>query len=184
MAETNFPTRIVLSGLAGSGKSSVGQALAEKLDYTFRVASHYAREEAKRRGITIQELQVQLDEEPEFDRELDGRLVQWGQSEDHWIMDYRLGCALIPEATSIYLIVEDDEAARRIQAASRQGEFTGTETTQEVLASIRARNENMRTRFLKLYDIDFTDESLYDHIIATDGKSLDEVVNEMINLFQ
>lgn len=184
MAETNFPKRIILSGLAGTGKSSVGQALAEKLGYTFRVASHYAREEEDRRGIKIQELQVQLDDEPEFDRELDARLVQWGQSEDHWIMDYRLGCALIPEATSIYLTVEDDEAALRIQAASRQDEFTGTETTQEVLASIRERNENMRKRFLKLYDIDFADQSLYDHEIATDGKSIDAVVSEIISLFK
>lgn len=112
------PTRIVLSGLAGAGKSSVGVALAEKLGYTYRMASTPAHQEAKRRGISIQELQVQLEDDLVFDRKLDGELVTWGEENDFWIMDYRMGFALLPNATSIYLTVEDAEAARRIKASS------------------------------------------------------------------
>ncbi len=180
MKTNKIPTRIILSGLAGAGKSSVGKALAKHLGYNFRVASHYAREEAKRRGISIQELQVQLDKEPEFDRELDARLVHWGRSEDRWIMDYRLGCSMLSEAASIYLTVEETEAARRVGADSRPGEFKGDESAEDVLASIRDRNENMRKCFLKLYDIDFADESLYDHVVTTDGKDIDQVVCEIL----
>ena len=175
-------TRIILSGLAGAGKSSIGKALAERLGYTFYSAGSYVRKEADKRGISIQELQVQLKDEPDFDRNLDNQLIEWGNSTDGWIMDYRLGVALLPEATSIYLTVEDAEAARRIGGASRSEEFNGDETVAAMLASIRERNEAMRTRLQGLYGVDFTDQSKYDYVIATDGKSIEELVEEILNV--
>lgn len=177
----NTPTRIILSGLAGAGKSSVGKALAERLGYTYRMASTPAREEAKRRGITIQELQVELEDDLDFDRKLDGELVAWGEENDCWVMDYRMGFALLSDATSIYLTVEDAEAARRIKASSRPGEFTGNESAEEILTKISERNEAMRTRLLKVHGADFTDQTKYDLVIATDGKSIEALVEEILN---
>jgi cytidylate kinase len=179
-SKPTHPTRIILSGLAGAGKSSVGKTLAEKLDYTYRMASTPAREEADKRGISIQELQVQLENDFDFDRKLDGELVAWGEEHDCWVMDYRLGCALIPEATSIYLTVEHTEAARRIKAASRPGEFNGNESTEEILTSINGRNEAMRKRLQKVHGVDFTDQIKYDYVISTDGKSINEVVDDIM----
>jgi cytidylate kinase len=178
---SNTPTRIILSGLAGSGKSSVGKALAKQLGFTFRSAGYYAREEAKKRGVSIQELQILLKDEPEFVRKLDNQLIEWGQSTDGWIMDYRLGFALLLEATSIYLTVEDAEAVNRIGSASRAEEFSGDESTEAMLASIRQRNENMRSRLKGLYQVDFTDRSQYDYIVSTDDKTINEVIDEIID---
>lgn len=195
---SNTPTRIILSGLAGSGKSSVGKALAEHLGYTFRSAGYYAREEAKKRGITIQELQIQLKDEPEFDRKLDNQLIEWGLGSEYWVMDYRMGFALLPKATSIYLTVEDGEAVNRIGASllseefsnddategmlrSRLEEFGGEETTEEMLTSICERNENMRSRLKGLYLVDFTDRSQYDHVVSTDDKTINEVIDDIID---
>jgi predicted cytidylate kinase len=178
---SNTPTRIILSGLAGAGKSSVGKALAEQLGFTFYPAGSYAREEAEKRGITIQELQIQLKDEPNFDRQLDNQLIEWGQRTDGWVMDYRLGFALLPEATSIYLTVEDAEAVHRISAASRAKEFSGDESTEDMLASIRERNENMRSRLKGLYQVDFTDRSQYDHVISTDDKTINEIIDDIID---
>jgi cytidylate kinase len=178
---SNTPTRIILSGLAGSGKSSVGKALAKQLGFTFRSAGYYAREEAKKRGVSIQKLQILLKDEPDFDRQLDKQLIEWGQSTDGWVMDYRLGFALLPGATSIYLTVEDAEAVNRIGSASRSEEFNGHETTEAMLASIRERNENMRSRLKGLYQVDFTDRSQYDHIVSTDDKTINEVIDDIIS---
>lgn len=176
------PTRIVLSGLAGAGKSSVGVALAQKLGYTYRMASTPAREEAKKRGISLNELQVQLMDDLDFDRKLDGELVAWGKANDHWIMDYRLGCFLIPEAISFYLAVKEDEAVRRIKASARPGEFDGSETAYEIHAKIRERNQTMRSRLQRVHGVDFTDQSKYDHVIATDQKSIEQLVQEILSL--
>jgi cytidylate kinase len=170
------PTRIILSGLAGAGKSSVGKALAEKLGYTYRMASTPARKEAAIRGIGINELQTELEDDLDFDRKLDGELVAWGEENDCWVMDYRMGFALLPDATSIYLTVEDAEAARRIKASDRPGEFTGNESTEEILTKIGERNEAMRTRLQKVHGADFTDQTKYDFVIATDRKSIEEIV--------
>lgn len=178
--ETNIPTKIILSGLAGSGKSSVGKELAHRLGYSFRSAGFYAREEARKQGITIQELQVQLEKEPEFDRQLDDQLVAWGKSTDCWVMDYRLGFALLPQASSIYLVVEDAEAARRIGMASRSEEFSGKETIDRMLTSIRERNKNMQSRLRRLYGVDFTDTSEYNHIIPTDGLTVEQVTDTIL----
>ena len=174
--------RIVISGLAGSGKSSVGKALAELLGCSFRSAGFYAREEARRRGITIQKLQIELEDDPEFDVVLDRRLIEWGRANPCWVMDYRMGFALLPEATSIYLTVTEEEAARRIQAAARPEEFGGNEDIHDILRSINERNQNMRQRLQGLYGKDFSDSSQYDHVIATDGKTPDELVKQIRSL--
>lgn len=178
----NTPTRIILSGLAGAGKSSVGKALADKLGYTYRMASTPARKEADKRGITMNELQVELEHDLDFDRKLDAQLVAWGEENDCWVMDYRMGFALLPNATSIYLTVENAEAARRIKASSRPGEFTGNETTEEILTTISERNEAMRTRLQRVHGADFTDQTKYDFVIATDGKSITDLVLKTIRL--
>ncbi|MGZ0654495.1 AAA family ATPase [Coraliomargarita sp. W4R72] len=180
--KTKYPTRLILSGLAGSGKSSVGKALAEKLGYTFRSAGFYAREEARKRGITIQELQVQLESEPEFDLQLDDQLIHWGERNAGWVLDYRMGFALLPDVTSIYLTVDELEAARRIGDASRREEFNGQEQIDEIVASIHMRNQNMRTRLLRLYEEDFADQTNYDHVVSTDGKTIDDVVEQILEL--
>jgi len=178
------PTRIILSGLAGAGKSSVGKALADQLGFTYRMASTPARKEADKRGITMNELQVELEDDLDFDRKLDSELVAWGEDNDCWVMDYRMGFALLPEATSIYLTVEVSEAARRIKASSRPGEFKGDESTEEILTKISERNEAMRTRLQKVHEADFTDQRKYDFVVATDGKSIEALVHEILVLNQ
>lgn len=174
--KSKIQSRIVISGLAGSGKSSVGKALAEKLGFGFRSAGFYAREEARRRGISTQALQVLLEDEPAFDLALDQQLIEWGRANDGWVMDYRMGFALLPEARSFYLTVTDEEAARRIEGAARQEEFGGREPFSQVIASIQDRNHRMRERLQRLYGRDFADPSQYDHVIATDGKTPNEVI--------
>lgn len=95
-------------------------------------------------------------------------------------MDYRLGCFLIPEAISFYLTVKEDEAVRRIKASTRSGEFDGSETAYEIHAKIRERNQTMRTRLKRVHGVDFTDQSKYDHVISTDGKSVAQVISEIM----
>tara|TARA_B110001469_G_C9648729_1_gene329781 strand:+ start:84 stop:248 length:165 start_codon:yes stop_codon:yes gene_type:complete len=50
-----------------------------------------------------------------------------------------------------------------------------------MLASIRERNENMRSRLKGLYQVDFTDRSQYDHIVSTDDKTINEVIDDIIS---
>lgn len=64
----------------------------------------------------------------------------------------------------------------------RPGEFNGNESTEEILTKISERNEAMRTRLQKVHGADFTDQSKYDRVIATDGKSIPELVEEILSL--
>lgn len=178
---SNIPNRIVISGLAGAGKSSVGKALAAKLGYEFCSVGNFAREEAKKRGVTIQQFQEICKIDPQIDRKMDDDFVNWGKSKINWVMDYRLGFALIPEATSIYLKVENSIAATRILSSQRPEEFVDSPSYEEVVMSMHERNEKMRLRWMETYEIDFTQSERYDHVISNNNRPIEYVVSEIIS---
>lgn len=175
---------LVLSGFAGSGKSTVGKAVARQLGIEFRSAGSIAREEARLRGVSIQELQVLLKSEPGFDRELDHRLVDWARSNPGWVLDHRMGFHLLPEAISVFLRVSPEEAAKRVRGAQRVEEFEGDWSMEAMINDMENRNTQMRQRLAGLYGVDFGLSHQYDFVIDTDGKSVLEVVDELVEIEQ
>lgn len=170
--------RITLSGLAGTGKSTVGKLLAEKLNYTFISIGNYSREYALTEyGLTINEFQLLCKKDKSIDQKLDKKFGEDCNHQNNIVVDYRLGFHFVKNAFNVLLKVSDEIAIQRIQAADRKHETID-------IASINARNHEMRQRFIDFYHLDFTDERNFHLVVDTDTLAPEEIANLLIDKFK
>ncbi|OAV65154.1 cytidylate kinase [Bacteroidales bacterium Barb4] len=151
--------RITLSGFAGTGKSTIGKILAEKLNCKFVSVGDFSRDYAKNKSPDINEFQEECKCNPEHDKMIDGKFSEECNQDINIIVDYRLGFHFIKDAFHVLLKVSDEIAAARIQKSNREKEDTDID-------SIKKRNQAMRQRFIDTYNVDFADENNYDLIIG------------------
>ena len=171
-------TKITLSGFAGSGKSTVGEIIKEKLNYEFISVGNYSREFArKEHGLTINEFQERCKEKPELDTEIDQKFKKECNSKENVVIDYRLGFHFVTNAFHVLLKVSDENASLRINANDRMNEETNSH-------AIKHRNKQMRERFIGKYAVDFTDEKNYDLVINTDVLTPGDIETFIIDEFQ
>ena len=168
--------KIVLSGNAGSGKSTIGKMLAQKLDVEFLSVGNICRARALELGMDINQFQEYLKTDREFDKAMDLYITEYARSRNNYVLDYRLGFHFLPESYKVLLKVSDDTALKRMGGRSGSDEDFSKGTVEEKLNFMRVRNEVMRTRFIEIYGADFTDNRNYDQVIDTDYSFPEEIV--------
>jgi predicted cytidylate kinase len=157
---------ITLSGTAGTGKTTIGNQLAAKLDYTFLSIGNYTREMAARMGLDINEFQKYAQTNPEIDQQIDREFIKVIHLNGNCIVDYRLGFHFCRTGYNVLLKVSDEEAAKRIQ--NRNNSSDGALANfEESLSHLRQRNRDMRDRLKSTYGKDFTDETNYHLVLDT-----------------
>jgi len=175
--------KITISGLAGSGKSTVGKLLASKLNIPFISMGDMSRKFAKEKFvININEFQMHCAHNRDIDKNLDLEFEKLGREQYEFIMDYRLGPLIIPEGFHIYLKVNELTAASRIKACDRGDEFIN-DSIDYRLTVLRERNVSMIERFKSLYKFDFTHPDHYDLIVDTDLLSPEKCVEYILSRF-
>jgi len=168
--------KITISGMIGSGKSTVAKALAKKLGYKHYSVGDFLRELAAQRNCTPLEIgELAKHDDGEIDQQLDAMAVELAQNEDNFVLDARVGFHFIPESFKIYLDVSVEEAARRIFTAKRseESENTSLESTQE---AIRRRRGQEKHRYKKYYDIELPPKTGMDLVIDTTTLGPEEIV--------
>ncbi len=169
---------ITLGGTPGSGKSTVGRILAERLGYEFLSMGSIRREFAKKNGMTLEELNEQAKHDPESDNLVDEYLKELSQK-DELIIDARLGWHFIPESFKVWITASEEERAKRIFNHDREEEKFASE--QHILKRNKERLEEDRERYLKLYGIDYTKPENYDFVIDTTSISAEEAANIILD---
>jgi len=165
--------KITISGYAGTGKSTVGKMLADRLGYEFLSVGNFARDFAEKEfGMSINEFQAKCEEEPALDDHVNLTFCDLCNSKERVVADFRLGFHFVRNAVNILFVLSEEEAFKRLAGAGRKMEQTDFE-------SVRARNENMRRRFIEKYKVDFADENNYDLVIDTGQKTPDEVAEQV-----
>ena len=171
-------TKITLSGFAGTGKSTVGKMIQEKLNFEFISIGNYTRNYAKEiYGMTINEFQDKCKEQPELDNEIDDKFQKECNCKNNLVIDYRLGFHFIKNAFHVLLKVSDKNAYERIRLADRTDEATSEE-------DIQNRNKDMRNRFKEKYGVDFTNDKNYDLVINTNDLTPEEVTSSIIKHYK
>ncbi len=89
---------ITISGLPGSGKSTVGKILAKKLGYEFMSLGDLRGKIAIDRGITIDELNHLGEKEGWTDKEVDDYQREYGKTHDNLVVEGRLSFYFIPRS--------------------------------------------------------------------------------------
>jgi len=168
---------ITLSGCPGSGKSTVADFLAKRLNLKRYSGGDFMRELATRKGVSLLELSRKAEKSFEVDKEID-KMYRRLQKEDNFVIDSRLGFMFLPNSIKIFLSVNPKTGAKRIFGQKRRIERENTTLT-KTLENIRRREKSERLRYKKYYGINIDDLSNYDIIIDTSNMNKREVNNSV-----
>ncbi len=169
-----YKMKITISGRIGSGKSTIGTLLAQRLGLKHYSTGGFMRQIAKEKGKTLLELSKIAEKSDEIDRILDERQMSLGEIEDDFLIDARLGFYFIPDSIKIFLDVDINEAAKRIYNEKRLDE--ANQSLEDTLKNIKIRQESEKARYERYYGIDVSDKANFDIWIDTSNKSPKEII--------
>jgi len=173
---------ITISGIPGSGKSTVGKFIAQKLGYKFLSMGDMRGAIALKNHLTIDELNKIGEKEDWTDRQVDNYQRQLGQEEDNLIVEGRVSFHFIPNSYKVFLNVETKEAARR--ALENRAERTDEklpDSLEETEKQLIERLHSDQNRYQKHYQIDYLAPSNFDLFLDTTNLSIQEVVDIILD---
>jgi cytidylate kinase len=174
---------ITIGGDAGSGKSTVAQAVAAKLGYKYYSVGNLRRQMAAARGLTIEAYNKLGETDPSTDKEADAYQEKLGKTEDNFVLESRLGWKFVPKSLKIFLSVDEKEAAGRILRDHKEGKRPSEirmKTLKDALEHIRERRKSDLLRYKKYYNVNHLDKKHYDVVIDTTGKTVEKVAEEVL----
>ena len=163
---------IAISGKSGCGNTTISKMVSEKLELSF--INFTFRSLAEERGIDLKKMLELAAADDEIDRAIDVRQVALARESSGCVIGSRLAVWMLEEATlKVYLEASADVRAQRI--AMREGG-----SIEETAAFTAARDEQDRSRYLRIYDIDTNDYGFVDLVIDTDKLTPDQIVGMII----
>jgi cytidylate kinase len=176
---------VTITGLPGSGKSSSADGVAKRLGYRRFSSGDFARQVAKNHGISIEEWNKKAETMPELDSEVDEAVRNAG-NEHGLVIDSRTAFHWIPDAFKVFLQIDPRVAAERTYThIQREGRSSQTgNSVEEVYEKTLARIESEKARYLKLYNLNYMDESQYDLIVDTTKTDLATTVKKIADEYQ
>jgi len=169
---------ITISGLIGSGKTTVCRMLGDRLGYRQVISGHVFREMAKELGMSLEEFGKLAEQDPKFDHRIDERLLNVAHGGGDLILEGRLaGQLLRRNDIPAFCIFLDAPPEVRVQRVSgREGV-----DLQAAIEEMRAREASEVLRYRKFYGIDVTDRSIYDMAIDTGALTPEQVVEMIVS---
>ena len=157
--------KISLAGDLGSGKSTVGKILSQKLGAEVYSTGTIQRQIATEMGMTTLQLNQYMETHPEIDGKIDDGLRALEHSEKNLIIDSRMAWHFVPSSFSVYMAADPFVSAERILKAGRESEPFNT--VEEAVASISDRRKSEMFRYSHLYGVNIKDLENYDYVIDT-----------------
>jgi predicted cytidylate kinase len=168
---------LTISGLPGSGTSTVAREVAQRLGIERLDGGEVFRAMAAERGLSLAEFGRVAEADPGFDAELDGRLADRARAGDVVLESRLAGWIATNEglvALRVWLACDDEERARRVGV--RDGESIA-----DALATNRDREASEAARYAAYYGIDIGDLSIYDLVIDTTATPPEACVEQILD---
>jgi len=169
---------IAISGLHGTGKSTIAKLLADKLDILYYSTGQAFRDLAKENNMSLEEYTSFVEKHPNVDKELDNKVVKMAKK-GSIIIDSQLSGHILKSIANfkIQLTCPLEVRVKRM-AARDQASY------KEKLKETTIREKSELERFKTLYNIDLSDkestEAFFDLIIDTEHLTIEEIVQKIL----
>lgn len=170
---------ITISGMPGSGKTTVAKLLAKKLEFDFLSVGDLQGELAMERGLTISEMMALEKKEPWIHKAVDKKTEEVGKTRDNFVIEGWIAYHFIPHSFKIFLEVDEKIGANRIHQDNRIDEPT-KDTLEEEIKTLRIRLKDADEGFKKAHGVNFLDKSQYNFILDTSDLTPDQVVEKLL----
>ena len=168
---------ITISGYPGAGKGTLRKLLAKEYSFPHISVGDLRREFARKKGISVEELNRLGETDPRTDREADEYQKEWGKTKKSFILEGRLSYYFFPESIRIFLDVAPEVGAERILKDSRLEETICKSIPEKVEAN-QVRCESDVKRYSENYGIqNCYNQTKFDIIIDTTGKTSQQVLD-------
>jgi predicted cytidylate kinase len=167
---------ITISGLPGSGKTTVARLVARELALEHVYAGDIFRRQAEAAGLSLEEYARRAETDHSIDRALDEQMrrrAAGGQA----VLEGRLAAFMAEQAgvAALRVFLDATEAVRASRIVGREGG-----EARERLREIQAREASDARRYREIYGVDYHDPSRYDLVIATDARTPEEVARVIV----
>lgn len=179
---------IVISGLAGVGKSTLARLISRKYKMKFYTGSDFFKEIARKHGYNpagkgwwdsmeglkfLQERRAN----PEIDREVDKKMMQKSEEGNvvmtSWTLPY-LGV----NGVKIFITASQEERAKRISKRD-------VIPVSEALEIIKERDKENKKLYKKIYNFNLGDDlDVFDLVLNTDGMLIGEVKDAIVKFLE
>ncbi|MBI4215246.1 MAG: cytidylate kinase family protein [Parcubacteria group bacterium] len=171
------PAVITISGLPGSGKSTLGKNLANKLGYRYFSVGSILREMARKGQKTLLQISREAEQNAQIDQMLDQKMLEFAKTNRQIVIDSRLAARFLKENNiEGYHIFLDASPAVRAKRIGQREHIP----IKDALPQTRERENSEARRYKTLYNIDINDKSVYDSVIKTDQLTRDQVLNKIL----
>ncbi|MHA1147026.1 MAG: (d)CMP kinase [Promethearchaeota archaeon] len=173
---------LAISGLHGTGKSSVGRRLAEELNIDFYSIGQAFRDLAREKGFSLEEFTSYVEKHPEIDNELDDRIINLAKK-GNIIIDSQLSGFLLKNIADFRILL-----TAPIETRVKRMTLRDESSIEEKIKETKFREKSELERFKKLYNIDIgnndTIKNIFNIIINTENLSIEQVVKKVLNIIK
>jgi len=165
---------VAIGGPIGVWKSTVARALAARLRLPVVSAGGVFREVARRRGVSVVELNRLAENDSQIDRDLDrlqGELARGGPC----VVESRLSGWMVDADLRVWLEAPIEIRAARV--AAREGQPVET-----ARGDLLVREHSEWSRYKSLYGIDMADRAPFHLVIDTSRWDVDVIVDVLERL--
>lgn len=175
------PQIITTSGQIAAGTSSASVRLAEKLGYKFLDMGQLFRKLAKNSNSDVLEFQQKVNNNPDIDKQLEQttldfikkhkKVVVTGKTTPWFLHKKKIACY------KIFFKAPLEIRAKRLKNRDNK---VNLQTAKHELIS---RERQHRRRYKQEYDIDRSNLSIYNLVVNTANKTVDETVDKILANF-
>ena len=178
---------ITIAGTLGSGKSSTGKIVAEKLGFKHFSSGDFFRQVGLELGLSVNETNKEAENNPKIDELTDQKLRDMNNAEKI-VIDSRTAYHWIPESFKVYLDLPPEIAKNRILKSIKENKLRElseqASSAEEIFNKNKDRFESEQKRYWNLYKINNRDMSQYNLVIDTNKNNLEEVVELIIKEYK